>query len=446
MRFHQVNPAAYLNFLRAQHAQLKGEVLLASYPYYLVIEATSICQLRCPSCPTGIENESRRTGTRQHLRSRQAMKGELLDALLDELGDYLFQVMFYNWGEPLLNRELPGFIRRARERGIATEIHTNLSLHLSDKVLEELLASGLDVLAASVDGFSQETYQIYRRGGDLALVRSNLERLVALRQRLGARTEIVWNMLVFRFNEHELDAAEGYCRDLGVTFKPREAFIDNPDWVPSHRRNPPPSPAPEAAPAATPGPPRPCAWHYGYSTINANGSVSPCCAVWEEAEDFGVVEPHRVDFAEVWNNSLFRKSRAAFAGKPARGLEEVETICTRCPYGTRVQSLYNPLDAEVFAQYQRAFGGQDALLETAFELLAADPARFVRFYEANERRLHTAPGQRDRAVYPHVRDRLRPYVRALSRRYPRLYTWGKALESRLYSSARTMGAVPDRRP
>jgi len=36
-------------------------------PYYMGIDPTSICQLRCPSCPTGVENESRRIGPRQHL-------------------------------------------------------------------------------------------------------------------------------------------------------------------------------------------------------------------------------------------------------------------------------------------------------------------------------------------------------------------------------------------
>src|SRR5262245_25364682 len=197
MRFQKTSRAASLNFLRAKYSMLKGEILVPSFPYYMGIDPTSICQLRCPSCPTGVENESRRIGPRQHLRNRTTMTSDLLNTLLDELGEYLFFVMFYNWGEPLLNRELPAYVRRAKALEIATEIHTNLSLRLSDRYLEDLLTSGLDILAASVDGFSQDTYQIYRRGGNLALVRSNLERLVALRQKLGVKTEIIWNILVF---------------------------------------------------------------------------------------------------------------------------------------------------------------------------------------------------------------------------------------------------------
>ena len=112
---------------------------------------------------------------------------DLFDALLDELGEYLFLIMFYNYGEPLLNKNLPDFIRKAAARNIETEVHTNLSLPLSDQQVEELLGSGLNYLNASIDGFSQETYQIHRVGGNLDLVKRNLERLVATRDRLGAR-------------------------------------------------------------------------------------------------------------------------------------------------------------------------------------------------------------------------------------------------------------------
>ena len=459
MEFKKTNRTAYLNFLRAKYAMLKGEVLVQSYPYYMGIDPTSICQLRCPSCPTGVENESRRTGPRQHLRNRTIMAADLLNSLLDEMGEYLFFIMFYNWGEPLLNRQLPAYVRRAKEYGIGTEIHTNLSLRLSDQYLEDLLTSGLDTLAASIDGFSQETYEIYRRGGNLALIRSNLERLVALRQKLGLKTEIIWNILVFSFNEHELDATERYCKDLGITFNRREAFITNPDWLPSYRKHEaaPPSkpgrqPAPDPEPAVPQQPRRaaPCAWHYSYSFVNADGSVSPCCLPWDQKQDFGVVQPHTVSFADIWNNNLYRKSRGVFAGKHVRGLEQVETICTRCPYGPDIQHMYSSMDVEVVNQFHRLFDQRDHLLETAFGLLAAEPARFLDFYERHMYRMDSESGVHDpgdaaplpvqRAVgtappgHPHYRrlkDRLKPYTGTLWQRYPRLYHWGKSLEGRV---------------
>ena len=81
--------------------------------------------------------------------------------------------MFYNWGEPLLNKQLPAFIRKAKARRIETDVNSNLSLHLSNDDIDELLGSGLDNLSASLDGFSQQSYETYRVGGDLELAKSN---------------------------------------------------------------------------------------------------------------------------------------------------------------------------------------------------------------------------------------------------------------------------------
>ena len=150
---------------------------------------------------------------------------------------------------------------------------------------------------------------------------------------MGLKTEIIWNILVFSFNEHELEATERYCRDLGIIFNRREAFIGNPEWLPSYRKavaTPPldarPTPASEPAAAPAPRSQAPCAGHHGYSVVNADGSVSPCCLPWDQKQDFGIVQPHTVSFADVWNNNLYRKSRGVFAGKEVRGLEKIETI------------------------------------------------------------------------------------------------------------------------
>ena len=56
MDFQKANRTAYLNFLHSKYEMMTGEVLVKSYPYYMGLDPTSICQLRCPSCPTGVEN------------------------------------------------------------------------------------------------------------------------------------------------------------------------------------------------------------------------------------------------------------------------------------------------------------------------------------------------------------------------------------------------------
>jgi len=435
--FQKTNRSAYVNFLRSKYEMYTAEIAVKSYPYYLTLEPADACQLRCPTCVTGIENESKRGKQADKITyrtKRSMLTSELFDALLDEMGEYLFLIVFYNFGEPLLNKNLPNFIRKAKALNIETDINTNLSLPLSDQQIEDLLSSGLDYLFASIDGFSQETYQIHRVGGNLELVKSNLARLAKARDRLGLKTSITYNMLVFSFNEHEIPAAQGYCAELGISFNTKQAFIHNPDWLPSYRKNEQPlllpkdirlppefsyvkdgrtlawSPLPEAKESKCPSR---CAWHYGYSAISAGGSVSPCCAVPHEKNDFGTVEAGRVTFGEIWNNDLYRNSRADFSGQEVEGLKKVETVCTRCPVSEFIHHLYSFHDLKVIAQANRVLKGSEPLLEQAFNLFCRicygssmdelfrrgttfealqslmfqgsekDTAKFVEFYEQN---------------------------------------------------------------
>jgi MoaA/NifB/PqqE/SkfB family radical SAM enzyme len=426
MRFQKTQREAYLNFLRSKYESLKGEILVKATPYYMGIDPTSICQLRCPLCPTGIENESRRVGEPVSLRNRTMLEEDMFYHLIDEVGDNLFLIMFYNWGEPLLNKNLPAYIRKAKDYQITTEIHSNLSLRITDEFMEELLTSGVDVIAASIDGFSQESYSTYRRGGTLELAKGNIQRLAAMRDRLGLKTEIIWNFLVFSFNEHEIEATRSYCQEIGIVFNQREAFINDPDWLPSYRKHEAqnllqldasskkdmvgsdPSAAKKGAP---------CAWHYGYTMINADGSVSPCCAPWEQSNDFGLIQPGSIGFADIWNNAMFRKSRAAFAGKEAKGLDKVDTLCLRCPFGPGIQNLYSGLDGDLIQQYHQIFDGKDTLLERGFALLD-HPDLFVKFYEKNMAALYGGAQpdlpMDDSASLPHNERATRPELYRLS--------------------------------
>src|SRR5437868_5905363 len=121
--FQKTNPSAYLNFLQSKYEMYSARVTTRSRPYYLGIDPSDLCQLRCPTCPTGIENESRRSHVADPAifrKDRSMLSVELLDTLLDELGESLFLIMFYNYGEPLLNKNLSSYIRKAKKFDIET--------------------------------------------------------------------------------------------------------------------------------------------------------------------------------------------------------------------------------------------------------------------------------------------------------------------------------------
>lgn len=360
LKFDKKNRSAFENFIRAKSERLSGEILVRSYPSYLYIDPSSICNLRCPSCPTGVENAAKNTGNRITFRNRTLMSVELFDSLMDEVGEYLFMVMFYNWGEPLLNKKLPYFIRKAKNFDIYTELHSSLSIKIADEFIESILNSGIDSICGSIDGFSQETYGTYRQGGNFGLAKDNILRFAATRDKLGADTKIVWNFLVFGFNEHEVEDAKKFCAQNGIIFTRKDAFINkdaNPDWLPSYRKaeanKKPEKISVEPAPQKNS-----CGWHYSYSAVNADGSVSACCGPWEQAQDFGAVIPGKQKFADVWNNALFRKSRALHSSVQIKDLPAVKTVCEKCPF-EGIKNHLAEFDQSVLARAKQLFPDLD---------------------------------------------------------------------------------------
>ncbi len=407
IRPHRIERAAFENFLLAHHERHTGVVQVQSRPFMLLLDPASTCQLQCPMCPTGLENARQMPEGRKRYRRRTLLGRELFDAVLAELGDTLFFVHLYNWGEPLLNRDLTYFISALAERGIATDTNTNLSLQLSDEAIDALVRSGIDRIEASIDGFSQESYGRYRIKGRFELARDNLVRLARARDRLGSPLEVVWNYLVFRFNEHEIEQARAFCAAHGIEFVRREASLSpelRDEFLPTYREGEalggfnercaePFVPAEiEARSAGS------CAWHYWYSVVNADGSVSPCCAPWEDDWDMGMVSAGGTAFGEVWNNGLFQHARADVAGhrlleqlRGAGKLAAVQTVGDFVRQGTICEGCQMPLPMlELFSYRADAvvehFATQAAHLypdlAPLFGTVRSNPAAFSRSYAA----------------------------------------------------------------
>ena len=393
MRYNKTNFAAFQNFLLAKYERYIGKVENHSMPYFIALDPSSVCQLKCPFCPTGVENASKINENDAHFRNRSMMSSDLFTCLIEELGNNLFYLLFYNWGEPLFNKHLSHFISTAKKYNIYTEIHTNLSFIISDTDLEQLLISGIDEIGASIDGFSQEVYQTYRQGGNFELAKSNLTRLASIRDRLKLNTKLVWNYLVFSFNENEIKSTQEYCEEIGIVFNRRDAFIDikaKPEWLPSYRKNELNIEQPVGKDHQTTEdeklipiqPKRSCSWHYSMSAVNSDGSVSPCCAPWDQKDDFGFVIPNKTRFSDIWNNRSFLKSRAVFASKPIGQYSDFSTICEHCPFGTIVQDLYTYNEKEIIDNFKNVYPLKNQYLSHAFRIIE-DKDQFIKYCKNN---------------------------------------------------------------
>lgn len=210
------------NLAVAQHHYRRRHADLVARPVQLTVDPTNACQLACPGCVHTANPERRELFDWPRL----AMPASVHDAFLERTGPFAFSTLLYNYGEPLLHKDFPEFVRSAKRFLLFTHTSTNLSMPLPDT--DALVASGLDRIVCSIDGATQDVYARYRRSGNLEMVLDNVRRLVAARKRSGRRTPyLVWQFLTFRHNAHQVRDAIRTARALGVD----EAHIETPFGV-----------------------------------------------------------------------------------------------------------------------------------------------------------------------------------------------------------------------
>ncbi|MGH9857261.1 MAG: radical SAM protein, partial [Acidobacteriota bacterium] len=93
-----------------------------------------------------------------------------------------------------------------------------LLLNTEDK-LQRLVSSGIDEITFSVDGARQETYEIYRRGGDFRKVFGIMKRLVEIKKEQNSETPFInWRYILFRWNDsdEEMDLARRLAAEIDI--------------------------------------------------------------------------------------------------------------------------------------------------------------------------------------------------------------------------------------
>ncbi len=176
-------------------------------PVSLSFEPTTSCNLRCPECPSGLRSFKRPTGM---------LTEDLFKETIDELQDTLLYLLFYFQGEPYLHPQFLDLVEYATSKNIYTATSTNAH-YLNDKNARRTIESGLDRIIISIDGTTQETYQAYRKGGTLDKVLEGTRNIITWKQKLGSKTpHVIFQFLVVRPNEHQVDEVKALAKDLGV--------------------------------------------------------------------------------------------------------------------------------------------------------------------------------------------------------------------------------------
>ena len=195
-------------------------MIRAPQPISLRIDASTHCQLKCPSCPTaqGLIKQGIGSGF---------LRPEQLERLLDD-NPSVAHVELSNWGEVFLNPQLEDIARIAFERNVALTASNGVNLnHARPGALEAAVKYRVRHLTVSIDGASQDTYAQYRIRGNFDNVMDNIKLINEYKRKHRSDFPILlWQFIAFGHNEHEIDAARSLAKSLGMRFYVKLSWDD----------------------------------------------------------------------------------------------------------------------------------------------------------------------------------------------------------------------------
>jgi MoaA/NifB/PqqE/SkfB family radical SAM enzyme len=308
-------------------------------PRFLQIEPVGQCNLRCQMCPIQFRRDGPPHGPPAFLDF------DVFTEILDRFG-IVEELQLQGLGEPMMHPRFFDMVAHAAGRGIRVSTNSNLTL-LNARRAEACVTSGLERLHVSVDGARAATYEAIRRGARLDRVKRNIERLLAVRERIGsARPQLSLVVVAMRQNLDELPElvrlaaswrmsevfVQHLAHDFGeeslpAHYRPMRQWVDGQTllWEDAERviqrfsearvaaaqagvalRLP--SIPPRPHPPGTPGRQR-CDWPWRGAYLSYQGLAMPCCMV---------ATPDRVNFGNmveagpdaVWNGPDYERFRA----------------------------------------------------------------------------------------------------------------------------------------
>ncbi|MFI5350534.1 MAG: radical SAM/SPASM domain-containing protein [Elusimicrobiota bacterium] len=382
----------WANYLLVEYQMARGHALMLGRPYWLAVDPTNFCQLQCPFCPTGagrgvrdkaaltLEHFTRfldqvgpsvihidmmnwgeptlnkelpamiaaakRHGIEVKVDSNlndltEAMADGLVRSGLDVLSvsiDGASQETYekYRVGGRLESvlENVRKLARKKKELASPTPLllwqflvfkHNEHEAELAQKMARELgmdegnvlpafLPNESRILAAWLPG--RKDYRLYEPPDGAPQAAADPLAVVRIQDTIPARS-----YRTRRFRQEQLYGPRHLLRR-------RRADVWSRAWTALRLR-------PESKGAAVPfagAPPQPiCKWPWAGMTVNPNGSVSPCCSVEDQADDFGNIFDGL--FGMLWNGSKYRRSRR-HVSRYARGKTPIqpgsEHVCERC--------------------------------------------------------------------------------------------------------------------
>ena len=316
------------------------DLLPLDRPLRLLIDPSDKCNFRCKFCFQSKENF---VGTK--------MSRETFDKLVGDIREFsgpINIIHMYGLGEPLVNENLPYFIKVIKDNNLAKEvaITTNGSL-LTKELSEKLIASGLDRLSISLNGVSNDDFRrIVGVKVDFNKMYENIKYFYSIRKQCHLHIKINDEDYTEEQKNKFVELFKGYSDSINIdhivnvwpgleitddTDKRMYEFDINTSNNNKIKRRP------------------VCPLMFYEMLVHSDGSVSPCCV------DYGFKEENlgnimETSLFEIWNGNKLNKLRC----ENLLGGGYSYKICRECSYTDCAATVnITPFRDELLTKYKK---------------------------------------------------------------------------------------------
>ncbi len=282
---------------------------------FISLETNNHCNANCLFCRNekGDLHDANPNGSGI---AKGIMPTSMAKNIIDQLSKYALIAVLYTNGEPLLHADLTNLVDYATKKNLSTMIATN-GLALDENKSKALLESGIDFIKIALSGYTQKTYQVQVRNGDVEKVKTNIQNLVRINNALGQKTIIMIDYILYKFNASELKSIKNFCNSLGImlNIRPGNPFggLENTESTLTK----------ETLPLKIS-----CDWLWKGMQINWNGDILPCCECtsWSGSKPYERFVEQQTDLLKVWNENQAQKMRHLMTQKGRKSID----VCSAC--------------------------------------------------------------------------------------------------------------------
>ncbi len=307
---------------------LLGKTRVWGLPDDLMLEPASVCNLGCPTCPTG-------AGTLN--RPGALMDFDLYTKIIDEIWPTTSKIRLWNLGEPFMHKDVYRMIRYAKERHIKVLTSTNGHYFQESDAPKKVVESGLDFMIVSMDGATQESLAKFRIGAKLDRIVRDVQRVIEYRNSIGSKTPIVeFQFIAMKHNIHEIKEARDLAKIMQVDlFRLKTVGINANDpkadelirtYLPEDSRYTRYPNAEAIKDISHHIDELDCKRPWRHSVINQDGSVVTCC--YDDQSQYVLGNLRENSFKEIWNGERYVR----FRQRLLKGRSNLNT-CAVCTEG-----------------------------------------------------------------------------------------------------------------